>query len=184
MGVIMLGVRRVSGRVSQINKVSDRVAKNLRGLDGVGQTDEQNEKNPNRVKTRFLGFKFAAEPENNEQNWDYRKTAEPPEAEAPLGRLVVVQGPGRGRSFALMDDVNRIGRGDNQEVRLAFGDSFISRESHATIVNYGERGGFVIRDGGNANPVLLNGHTLRGNEHLENGGLIRIGETTLRFFAL
>ena len=73
------------------------------------------------------------------------------------------------------------GRGDGQEVQLAFGDEFVSREGHATIIFYGERDGFILRDGGKANPVLVNGASVRGDQQLRFGDIICIGETALLF---
>ena len=96
-------------------------------------------------------------------------------------RLIVVEGPGRGYEFQLTDASNRIGRGDGQEVQLAFGDEFVSREGHATIIFYGERDGFILRDGGKANPVLVNGASVRGDQQLRFGDIICIGETALLF---
>lgn len=179
----MLGVRKLSDRLSSNNQLFDGATKNLVGLGRENPTDQKTEQKSNRVKTQFLGFKTASQTANGEQNWNYQDTAERPDVEASLGRLVVVHGPGRGHSFALKDDVNRIGRGEGQEIRLTFGDTSVSRKRHATIVYYGKRGGFTIRDGRTVNPVRLNGRSLQGDEHLENGDLIRIGETTLRFFA-
>jgi len=180
----MVSGRRLGDRFPQIDEVFDGVAKNLNRLIESEQKDEITERNTNRVKTRFLGFKSAAPPENDEHLYDYMETGEHPEAQAPFGQLVIVQGPGCGRSFSMIDGINRIGRGEGQEIQLEFGDNYVSRKSHATIFHYGEGHGFEIRDGGKANPVLLNGRALRGNEHLESGDEIRIGETTMRFLAI
>lgn len=136
-----------------------------------------------RPKTRFLNFRFTEKPEVDEQIVDDRCDFEQPEGQNPIGQLVIVEGAGRGVSFSLLSDVVRIGRGDGQDVQLAFGDLSVSRESHATIVYYGERGGFLILDGRKANPVFLNGHTLKEDGCLNHGDLIRIGETTLRFMS-
>ena len=107
-----------------------------------------------------------------------------PGHQKPLGQLAIVEGAGRGKCFALTHKTaSRIGRGDNQEIQLAFGDNSVSRTSHATIVYYGEHYGFLIRDGRKANPVFLNGRALSQDEYLVNGDLIRVGETTLRFTA-
>lgn len=161
-----------------VGELSSRICNEL---DEAGRLARQAEHRENRAKTRFLGFKFPEVPESEasveQEAWDSGVSG----GALPLGRLVIVDGAGRGQSFDLSSDVTRIGRGDGQEVQLAFGDNSVSRYSHATIVHYGERGGFVVRDGRKANPVLLNGRPLNGEKELCNGDHLRVGETTLRF---
>ncbi len=180
----MVDTQKMSARFPPVEEVSDTAARNLGALDRPGRADAKDGTTPNRVKTRFLGFNFSAEPETGEPGEDCQQQDEQPEEQEPLARLVIVQGAGRGKSFALTDDFYRIGRDAGQEIQLAFGDKFVSRKNHATIAHYGDQYGFEIRDGGKANPVLLNGRKLWRNEHLKNGDLIRLGKTTLRFFDL
>ena len=141
-----------------------------------------------RVKTRLLGFNteqdtapdpFAAQP------------AQVPAATAPatptmypVGWMVVTDGPGRGNAFTLFDGVSQIGRGDDQAIRLDFGDNSISRSSHAAIAYDDEQQAFFLGHGGKANLVRLNGNPVLSTEQIDSGAMIRIGETTLRFVAL
>lgn len=136
-----------------------------------------------RVRTTFLGFDraggraadvFAKEPEVK---------ANVNRSEFPFGWVVVVDGPGRGTSFAIQDGVSQIGRGDDQMVQLDFGDMGISRTNHAAIAYDDEAQQFFLGHGGKANIVRLNGRPVLSTEPLKNGDTIRIGETTLRFVA-
>ncbi|MCC1493804.1 FHA domain-containing protein [Cognatishimia sp. F0-27] len=135
-----------------------------------------------RVKTRLLGFHsddlipdaFAAERAPS--------AAEP--VTCPVGWLVIVDGPGRGASFALVAGLSTIGRGADQTIPLSFGDDSISRDNHASIAYDEEENEVLIGHGGKSNLVRLNGKPLVSSETLSNGDQIRVGKTTLRYVAL
>jgi hypothetical protein len=135
-----------------------------------------------RVKTRLLGFQHEDEAEDPfEQD---SATGSVTAGIFPVGWLVIVDGPGNGRAFALAAGVTQIGRGDDQGVRLDFGDLAISRQNHAAIAYDQEQNGFYLGHGGKSNLVRLNSGPVLSTEPLKNGDQIRIGETTLRFVAL
>ena len=102
----------------------------------------------------------------------------------PVGWVAIVDGPGRGATFALGTGVSTIGRGTGQSLQLDFGDTRISRENHASLAYDPETRGVYLRHGGKANLVRLNGKPVLNTETLHNGDEIRIGETRLRFVAL
>ncbi len=102
----------------------------------------------------------------------------------PTGWLVVIAGPGRGNAFTLSGGVSQIGRGEDQAVRLDFGDTSISRHNHAAVAYDPRQRKFYIGHGGKANLVRLNGKPVLSTEELPDGSVITIGETTLRFVAL
>ncbi|CUH75367.1 hypothetical protein TRM7557_00351 [Tritonibacter multivorans] len=132
-----------------------------------------------RVKTRLLGFGHQQDP--------LATSAEAPAAEmtrCPVGWIAVVDGPGRGATFALGNGVSTIGRGAGQSLQLDFGDTSISRENHASLAYDPETRGFYLGHGGKANLVRLNGKPVLSTETLRNGDEIRLGETRLRFVAL
>lgn len=135
-----------------------------------------------RVKTRLLGFGGAAADDNPFDD------AAPASAAAqslyPVGWLVVLAGPGRGHSFTLYGGVSQIGRGEDQAVRLDFGDTSISRSNHAAVAYDPVQRKFYLGHGGKANLVRLNGKPVLSTEELETNGLIEIGETRLQFVAL
>lgn len=135
-----------------------------------------------RVRTRLIGYEHAA-----------GESAAPDPADAPergigarfpVGWLAVVEGPGLGATFALAPGVATIGRGEDQTVRLDFGDTSISRTGHAAIAYDAETRGFFIGQGGKANAVRLNGRTVTGTEPLAHGDLVTVGETVLALAAL
>ena len=136
-----------------------------------------------RVKTRLLGFEHAHSA--NSDPFDVGKeSASSAQEKFPVGWIVVVSGPGRGSSFTLFNGVSQIGRGDDQAIKLDFGDTSISRNNHAAIAYDNEQRAFFLGHGGKANLVRLNNKPVLSTEELSSGDLIRIGETTLRFVGL
>lgn len=140
-------------------------------------------KRAGRVKTRLLGFDnstgLGTDPFEAGQ-----AAATAAVVRFPVGWIVVVAGPGRGASFTLFNGVSAIGRGDDQPVKLDFGDNAISRSNHAVVAYDSEQRKFFLGHGGKANIVRLNGSPVLSTEELKNNDKIRIGETTLRFLAL
>ena len=136
-----------------------------------------------RVKTRLLGFQHSQDRDadpfdpSNEADSDAG-------ASFPVGWIVVVDGPGHGTAFTLHGGVSQIGRGEDQAIKLDFGDTSVSRSNHAAIAYDSEQRGFFLGQGGKANLVRLNGRPVLSTEELTNADLIRVGETTLRLVAL
>ncbi len=136
-----------------------------------------------RVKTRLLGFDHSNG--SMEEIGSRATAAAAPEAvKFPVGWLVVVEGPGRGASFALGHGVSQIGRGEDQAVALDFGDTAISRERHAMVAYDDETRSFFLGHGGKSNLVRLNGKPVLSTENVSHGDMIRVGETTLMLAAL
>lgn len=136
-----------------------------------------------RVKTRLLGFNTAMETETDPMS-DNEKASVAPYTSFPVGWLIVVDGPGRGSAFTLFQGVSTIGRGENQTVRLDFGDNSISRAGHASIAYDSRQKSFFIGHGGKANIVRRNDRPVLSTEELAAGDTIMIGETSLRFVPL
>ncbi|MGR3454104.1 FHA domain-containing protein [Pseudooceanicola sp.] len=134
-----------------------------------------------RNKTRLLGF------HGDDLTRDvFAARAAPAPTAAPrfpVGWLVVVDGPGRGASFTLLQGLSTIGRGTDQTVALDYGDTSISRYNHASIA-YDEQDNLIyVGHGGKSNIVRLNDRPLLSTEELRDGDHLRIGKTTLRFVA-
>ncbi|MGR3515270.1 MAG: FHA domain-containing protein [Paracoccaceae bacterium] len=136
-----------------------------------------------RVKTRLLGFQADEEAKDVFAN-QAPGTAPVVADQFPTGWIVVVSGPGRGASFSLHAGVSQIGRGEDQTVRLDFGDTSISRNNHAAVAFDQEQGKFFLGHGGKSNLVRLNGQPVLSTEEMVDGDEIRIGETSLKFVAL
>ena len=136
-----------------------------------------------RTKTRLIGFEKSNGDVVDLFN-DAPKAAAAQRVRFPVGWIVVTDGPGRGESFTLLAGMSQIGRGEDQAIQLDFGDTTISRNNHAAIVYDPETMTFLLGHGGKANIVRLNDKPVISNETLQNGDVIRIGETKLRFVAL
>lgn len=134
-----------------------------------------------RVKTRIIGFHSGSA---ESDVFGARQAAPSAVAQFPAGWLVVVDGPGRGASFAIGAGVSTIGRGADQTVCLDFGDTSVSRENHASVAYDDEQNRFFVGHGGKSNIVRRNGNPVLATEELTHADLIRIGKTTLRFVAL
>lgn len=137
-----------------------------------------------RVKTRLLGFNRPEAAQSLDPVGGARTTAAQPCEKFPVGWLAIVEGPGVGHSFSLFSGASVIGRGDDQVIKLDFGDTSISRENHAAIAYDDEQNKFYIGHGGKSNIIRRNGRPVLSTEELHHADLIRIGETTLRFVAL
>ncbi len=136
-----------------------------------------------RVKTRLLGFNTTMQSDIDPiKDRDDANSA--PYTMFPVGWLMVVEGEGRGSTFTLFNGVNNIGRGEDQTVRLDFGDNAISRENHASIAYDPRHRSFFIGHGGKANIVRRNDRPVLSTEEMASGDHITIGETTLRFVPL
>ncbi len=136
-----------------------------------------------RVKTRLLGFQ--AEDGTKDVFADQGDGPAPVVADRfPTGWIVVTDGPGRGASFSLHAGVSQIGRGEDQTVRLDFGDTSISRNNHAAVAFDEEHNKHFLGHGGKSNLVRLNGKPVLSTEEMSDGDVIRIGETSLKFVAL
>lgn len=104
-----------------------------------------------------------------------------------VGWLVVVDGPGLGRDFRLIQGENRIGRQAGLEVCLDFGahsDAGISREAHAVVVFDHHAKEFFIERGNSRNLPMLNGSTIRGEPTLQAFDRIQLAATILLFVPL
>lgn len=137
-----------------------------------------------RVKTRMLGFNRSEQDVNDPVGSAQNATARAQHEKFPVGWLVVVDGPGVGHSFSIFSGASMIGRGEDQVIKLDFGDNSISRNNHAAIAYDEEENKFYIGHGGKSNIIRRNARPVLSTEELHHADLLRIGETTLRFVAL
>lgn len=136
-----------------------------------------------RVKTRLLGFGSAQE-SVSDPFAGAQQDSRAANGRLPVGWIVVIEGPGTGKAFTLFEGVSQMGRGEDQAIRLDFGDTSISRSNHAAVAYDPEQRTFYLGHGGKANLVRLNGNPVLSTEMLGSGDQIRIGETVLRFVGL
>ncbi len=114
---------------------------------------------------------------------DAAHAREDPMADPPVGWLVIIRGPGKGRALTLGNGMNAIGRGANARLRVDFGDDGISRENHARIAYDPRRRCFLLSHGEGVNLTYLDGEVVMQTQPIESGAEIRIGDTVMRFQA-
>jgi hypothetical protein len=101
-----------------------------------------------------------------------------------VGWLVVVKGPGRGNAVRLGYGWNSIGRDASQRACLNFGDSQISRLTHAKLLYEPRSRKFSLTLGEGTNPTYVRGEVLLAPIEIKSGDRIQMGETELLFLAL
>ncbi|WP_444455391.1 FHA domain-containing protein [Rhodobacter capsulatus] len=105
------------------------------------------------------------------------------EVDPVVGWLVVLNGPGKGRSLTLGHGLNLIGRSPTQRVALDFGDTLISNEDHAKIIY--EDGEYYIAHGTGKNVTKLDGKMIPNMVPLNDRAIIQLSKnTTCVFVAL
>jgi pSer/pThr/pTyr-binding forkhead associated (FHA) protein len=97
----------------------------------------------------------------------------PPRPEAPC--LVGLEGPESGRRFQVAEETFSLGRGVDNQLRLA--GRFVSRR-HALIIF--QNGQYVLRDRDSTNGTYVNGQRV-GEYVLRSGDRIQIGPSVLEF---
>ena len=104
-------------------------------------------------------------------------------ADPVVGWLVVVNGPGKGKSLTLGYGMNSIVRASSERVVLDFGDEEISRTAHAQLSYDGRGRKFYLQHGGGANLTYVGDIPVLQPAILTGGEIISIGNTKLRFCA-
>ena len=109
------------------------------------------------------------------------------ETDPVVGWVVVVAGPGRGKSLPLGNGNNAIGRARASRVPLDFGDAEIHREGHAIITFDPRSREFYLQPGtgsSTTNLTYLDGKLVLQPNEIRTGQEITLGSTHLRFVAL
>jgi hypothetical protein len=97
------------------------------------------------------------------------------------GWLVIVEGPGEGTSLQFSFGGQSIGRSEDQDISLCYGDEKISRDTHAKIEFDPMTREFYLSKG-NGYVYLNDGRVGEGSEKtLVSGDSIQLGDTVLRF---
>lgn len=106
------------------------------------------------------------------------------ETDPPVGCLMVIRGPGRGRVVNVGIGMNSIGRDPGERVPLPFGDTLISSKDHAKIIYDDSTRAYYIAHGSGKNITRLNGAIVANPVPLENHAIIHLTKVThLRFVA-
>jgi hypothetical protein len=133
----------------------------------------------------------SAETPSDEKTRIVARTASAPQGPARdflddpvVGWLVILDGPGKGKSLELGYGQNSIGRAPDQRVRLDFGDDQISRQAHA-FVTYDRKGRkYYVANGAGANLVYLGEMPVLAPTELPPNADLSLGGTTVRFVPL
>ena len=107
-----------------------------------------------------------------------------PMSDPPVGWLVVVRGPGKGRVLTVGVGMNVLGRGADARIRVDFGDDTIARVNHARLAYEPRERRFLLDHGDGSNLTYLNGEVVMQAADVVSGANIELGNTTLRFQAL
>jgi len=91
-------------------------------------------------------------------------------------KLIAQTGPASGQEFPLEGDELAIGRAADNPVSIP--DTSVSRK-HALVRNTGD--GWAVSDLGSGNGTLLNGEPIADETQLNEGDVITLGDTELRF---
>lgn len=106
-------------------------------------------------------------------------------AEACVGWLVIVDGPGKGNYRTIYAGSNTIGRNPSQRISIDFGDDSISGDQQAFLVYDGRKRQFqLVPNLGRPNLVHLNDAALLAGAVLNANDRITMGRTTLMFVPL
>jgi hypothetical protein len=99
-----------------------------------------------------------------------------------VGWLVIIAGPGKGRSVEIGIGANAIGRDKRQKISLDFGDETIHREKHAIIVFDPKSRRFFLQAGNDArNLTYLEDALVLSPTELHGGETLLLGRTQIRF---
>lgn len=109
--------------------------------------------------------------------------ADTAEDDPVVGWLVVIDGPGRGRSLEIGTGANPIGRAPGQKLCLNFGDTRISRERHAVVVYDPVSRRFFLQNGPVRNLTYRGSEVVLEPVELRHGDTITVGGTRLHFVA-
>jgi hypothetical protein len=94
--------------------------------------------------------------------------------------LVVERGPDKGREFPLHKPVTTIGRPGARKNDVELADDTVSKDQASIYYDHSRRQ-FSIANESATNPTAVNGAQISGPTLLENGSLIELGRTILRF---
>lgn len=102
----------------------------------------------------------------------------------PVGWLVVLDGPAKGRSFIVRATLSQIGKGAFQHIRLDVGDPDIARTNHATLIYDPDANTVTLGRGGPNHELSINGADVGTSARILDGDEICVGRTRLRYVAL
>ena len=176
--------RDKEGRIVSDDDSEDRRASSAKSRRGSSagrrwHVDDGGERSTQPLPTRPLRPAAKAEPAPAPAPADSK---DPDRFDPAVAWLVITEGAGIGRSFALHEGRNRVGSGANDDVRLDFGDAEI-RQGHAVVVYDGRNHEFYLQEARHTE-TGADSITLGEPEKLAGRRSIRLGQTELQFVPL
>lgn len=113
--------------------------------------------------------------------WGSKQKSTQVDVQPVVGWLVVLEGSGKGQDIRLVPGMNTIGRGTENTVCLSFGDEMISRDKHANIIFDYKNKLFFLQHGDGNNLTYLNDSVVLQPQQMNNGDVVTLGNTKLRF---
>ena len=101
-----------------------------------------------------------------------------------VGWLVIIDGLGKGNALPVGAGQNTLGRGEKARIRIDYGDSEISRDSHAIVTYDPKHNKYYVQPGSGTNLAYLGEEPVLHAVPLTSGTNIILGSTTMRFVAL
>jgi FHA domain-containing protein len=168
---------------------SDRARSDQTDGDPFGAARSRPQENPSMSRRPPSSARSAppndAVDEEDEQPDDTTRLVSSPSArrddDPVVGWLVVIKGPGRGRSMEIGSGANPIGRAPGQKLCLNFGDPRISRERHAVIVYDPVSRRFFLQAGAGRNLTYLGDQVVLEPKEMKPGDTLTVGDTVLHF---
>jgi hypothetical protein len=106
------------------------------------------------------------------------------EIEPVVGWLVVIDGPGKGRSMEIKPGQNSIGADPGQRIALMFGDPGIADIRHAFIVFDPKSQRYFLQNGDSVKLTYMGDEVLLSPVEIKGGETFLLGRTTLLFVRL
>lgn len=97
-----------------------------------------------------------------------------------VGWVVCIDGPDKGKSYAIKMERNYIGRSSSMDIAIQ-NDASISRENHLCISYNPKNNSFTLIPGEKRGIVYLNENELYSHQELKQNDVIELGQTKLMF---
>jgi hypothetical protein len=149
------------------------------GISPAMEDEETRLFSPSSSKTRSPGATPSSDPSNASGEVSQKRGEEDP----VVGWLVILQGPGKGRSLEIGIGANSVGRDRDQKICLNFGDQEIHRDKHAVVVYDPRSRRFFLQSGDVRNLTYLGDNLVLAPVELKGGETITMGQTQMRFVA-
>lgn len=99
------------------------------------------------------------------------------------GWLVIIDGPGKGKSLTVGAGQSAISRSPSERIAVNFGDTSITSKQQLLVLFDDEMREFFVAPGNGSSLNRLNGQIIGTQMPLKSGDVLKVGATTMRFVA-